>query len=60
MKITGLNELAQIIAHDEIVRTHEKKAMKEIKKQKIAELVAQGIDKELAKVMVNSFVAVGL
>lgn len=60
MKITGLNELAQYIECEEIVRNHEKKAIKEIKKQRIAEMVAQGIDKEIAKAMVNSFVACGL
>ncbi|MBR2540360.1 MAG: hypothetical protein IKE85_05990 [Mogibacterium sp.] len=51
MKITGLNEWAQAIAYDEIVEKHIKKAEKEIKKNRIKELIAEGIDPEVAKVM---------
>lgn len=53
MKITGLNELAQVVAYDEIVEKHIKKAEKEIKKNRIKELIAEGIDPEVAKVMAN-------
>lgn len=60
MKVTGLNELAQYIEYEEIVRKHEKKAIKEIKKQKIKELVAEGVDEELAKVMTQAFMSCGL
>lgn len=53
IKVNGLNELAQMIEYDEIVRTHIKKAEKAIKKQRTAELMTQGIDPELAKVMAS-------
>lgn len=51
VEIKGLNELAQIIAYDEIVETHIKKAEKEATNNRVKELMAEGIDKELAKVM---------
>lgn len=60
MKVNGLNELAQYIEYEEILRNHENKAMKEIKKQRINEMVANGVDKEIAKVMVEAFVQSGL
>ena len=60
MKVTGLNELAQYIEYEEIARKHEKKAIKEIKKQRIKELVADGVDEELAKVMTQAFMSCGL
>lgn len=53
-KVTGINELAQYIEYNEMVRNHSKKAERELKKQKIAEMVASGVDKEIAKVMVNA------
>lgn len=59
-KVNGLSELAKYIENEEIIRTHEKKAIKEIKKQRIAEMVSEGVDIEIAKVMVNSFLACGL
>ena len=52
-KVTGLNELSQYIAYEEIVNNHIKKAERSIKKARAAELMAQGIDKELAKVMAS-------
>lgn len=51
IKVNGLNELAQYIEYEEIVRTHEARAKREILKTRVNELTAQGIDKELAKVM---------
>lgn len=60
MKVNGLNELAQYIEYEEILRNHENKAMKEIKKQRINEMIANGVDKEIAKVMVEAFVQSGL
>lgn len=60
MKVTGLNELAGIIEEVEFERNIIKKAEKEIKKQRIAEMVAEGIDKAMAKVMVESMMACGL
>lgn len=53
MKVTGLNEFSQMIAEDELYRNHIKKAEKEIKKNRVKELMAQGIDKEMAKVMAS-------
>ena len=53
IKVEGLNELAQIIEYEEIVRNHIKKAEKTIKKQRTAELIAQGIEPDIAKVMAN-------
>ena len=54
VEIKGLNELAQIIAYDEIVKTHIKKAEKEATNNRAKELIAEGIDKELAKVMAKA------
>lgn len=45
----------QNFEYDHIIKTHEKRAKKEIVKEKIAEYVAQGIDKEIAKTMANVF-----
>lgn len=53
IKVTGLSELSNYIAYEEIVNTHIKKAERAIKKARINELTAQGIDKELAKVMAS-------
>lgn len=46
---------AQAIEYERILRTHEKKAKKEIIKEKTAEYVAQGIDKTLAAIMAKTF-----
>ena len=54
VEIKGLNELAQIIAYDEIAKTHIKKAEKEATNNRVKELMAEGIDKELAKVMAKA------
>ena len=48
-------DFAQAIEYERILRTHEKKAKKEIIKEKIAEYVAQGIDKEMAAIMAKTF-----
>lgn len=53
IKVTGLNELAQAIEYDEIIKTHEAKAKRAADKARLNELIAQGIDKEVAKVMVK-------
>lgn len=53
IKVNGLNELAQMIEYNEIVRNHINKAEKAIKKQRTAELMALGIDAEIAKVMAS-------
>ena len=50
VKVYGLNELAEIIEENNRIE----KAEKEIKKMRIKELIAQGIDKEVAKAMVHA------
>lgn len=52
--MTG-TEIFQNFEYDKIIKTHEQKAKKAIVKEKIAEYVAQGIDKEIAKTMANVF-----
>ncbi|WP_302327599.1 hypothetical protein [Enterocloster lavalensis] len=56
VKVTGLETLAEIIESNNRIE----KAEREIKKMRIAELVAEGVDKENAKVMVQSFIDCGL
>ena len=53
MKVTGINELAQYIEYEEIVRKHEKRAERVSKAQRVKELIAEGVDKEIAKVMAD-------
>lgn len=60
MKVKGLNELAKMVEYNTVIENHEKKAIREIRKQRIAELIAEGVDKEIAKVMVNAELASGL
>lgn len=49
VKVTGIRELAEIIEANNRIE----KAEREIKKNRVKELVAQGIDKEIAKVMAD-------
>jgi hypothetical protein len=51
MKVYGLNELAMMVEADNRI----KKAEKEIKKNNIKRIEAEGVDPEIAKVMVNVF-----
>ena len=51
VKVYGLNELAEIFEEEERIR----KAEKEIKKENVKRLEAEGIDKEIAKVMTDVF-----
>ena len=51
MTITLTNIAINYIEEQEIIRKHEAKAKKVLIKQRVDELVAQGIDKEIAKVM---------
>ena len=55
MKVNGLHELAMMVEADNKVKELNKRA----KAKRIKELVSQGIDRELAKVMVETG-AVGL
>ena len=56
LKITGLGLVEEIAEHNNRI----KKANAEIKKQKVKELMAQGVDKELAKVMADAYMSCGL
>ena len=49
IKVTGLNELAEIIEANNRIE----KAEKEIKKMRVKELIAEGVDPEIAKVMAS-------
>lgn len=53
-------KMAQAIEYERIIRTHEKKAKREIIKEKTAEYVAQGIDKTLARIMAETFYEYGI
>ena len=55
-KVYGLSELADIIE----VNSRIEKAEKEIKKQTVARMVSEGVDKEIATVMTNIFAEYGL
>lgn len=47
IKVTGFNELAEIIEANNRIE----KAEREIKKNRVKELMAEGVDREIAKVM---------
>jgi flagellar motility protein MotE (MotC chaperone) len=49
VEVTGIEKLAHIIEADNKVRELNKKA----KQRRIADLIAQGVDKEIAKVMAS-------
>ena len=55
-EVKGLNKIEEIVNEIEF----EKKIKKDIKKDQIKQLTAQGIDKEMAKVMVEAFQSVSL
>lgn len=50
-KVSGVAELAQIVESNNIIEHHEKQAKKALIKQRINELVSQGIDLQVARVM---------
>lgn len=50
-KVTGLNIIEEIVNEEDLLR----KVERDSKKDKINQLVAQGIDREIAKVMVKVF-----
>lgn len=49
VKVTGISELAEIIEANNRIE----KAEREIKKNRVKELIAQGVDKEIAKLMAD-------
>ena len=53
-------KMAQAMEYERIVRTHEKRAKAAIIKEKVAEYVAQGIDKNIAQVMAKTFYEYGM
>ena len=52
-KITITSEMVNAIAEAEIIRTHIKRAERAIKRERTKELIAEGIDKDLAQVMAS-------
>ena len=52
-KVNISTEFINYIAEEEIIRTHEKKAKATIKKNRIKELIAEGVEPEIAKVMAS-------
>lgn len=59
-KVNISNEMINFIAEEEIIRTHERRAKAAIKRNRVNELIAQGIDKDLAKVMATVEMSMGL
>ena len=55
-KVTGLNIIEEIVNEEDLLR----KVEKDSKKDKINQLVAQGVDREIAKVMVKVFNEYGI
>lgn len=56
MKVNGLNLIEEMVAEREL----ESKIARDVKRDQIKQLIAQGIDKEMAKIMVEAFQSVGL
>lgn len=52
-KIIISNEIVNAFAEEIIIKEHEKKAKAAIKRNRIKELMAEGIDKEIAEVMAS-------
>ena len=52
-KIMIARETMNLIAEEEIIRTHEKRAKRAIKRDRIKELITEGVDPEIAKVMAS-------
>ena len=52
-KVIIPTEIVNIIAEEEIIRKHERRAKAAIKRERVKELIAAGVDKELAKVMAS-------
>ena len=52
-KVIITTETVNAIAEAEIIRTHIKRAERAIKRERTKELIAEGIDEELAKVMAS-------
>ena len=55
-KVTGLNIIEELVNQEELNQKHKK----DVEKDQIAQLVAQGIDKKTAKVIVKVFNEYGI
>lgn len=51
----NLNNLMNIMAEEEIIRKHEKKARREIIKQRAQEMINEGVEPKMAKYMATIF-----
>ena len=51
IKVTGLNIIEEIVNEEDLLRNVEKDSNKD----KVKQLIVQGVDKEMAKIMVKSF-----
>lgn len=56
MKVTRLNVIEEMVNDEELAR----KIEKDVYNDKVKQLVAQGIDREIAKVMVKAFDSCGI
>ena len=56
IKVTGLNIIEEIVNEEDLLR----KVERDSKKDKINQLIAQSVDKEIAKVMVKVFNEYGI
>lgn len=56
IKVTGLNIIEEIVNDEDLLR----KVEKDSNKDKVKQLIAQGIDKEIAKTMVKVFNEYGI
>ena len=56
VEVKGLNLIEEIVGEENLKR----KIAKDIRKDKIKQLMAQGVDREMAIVMVDAFAACGI
>ena len=56
IKVTGLNVIEEIVNDEDLLR----KVERDSKKDKINQLISQGVDKETAKIMVKVFTEYGI
>ena len=56
IKVTGLNVIEEIVNEEDLLR----KVERDSKKDKVNQLIAQGVDKEMAKIMVKVFNEYGI
>ena len=56
IKVKGLNIIEEIVNEEDLLR----KVERDSKKDKINQLISQGVDKEMAKIMVKVFNEYGI